>query len=475
MRRFATCALALALLSCSPADDSTSDAAVDVLGSDAGPSARLDARVNQDAASLASDAGVDAGPAEPTCDVHVRMEGSDTGTGSADAALRTIQRAAELSSAGTVVCVHGTDGFRTERPSLSRSGAEDRPIVFRALDSARVAGFDIVADHITVEGFEVTTDGKDVGSGIHLEGHGIVVRNNYVHHTGIYGIACEGNGPDETPRVTGSRIEGNTVAYVHGIGIWVEGDGNQMIGNDISRSFTTGSQDADGARVFGSNHRLADNYIHDIFESDSTTGPTRTAFSPSTRGASRCSSTCSSRTTFALPTDNCVIISNTSGALAARNIVVRGNVCHSRIGSNGFYIGHETGQDDSVDGLEISNNLIHAESGFFGVYSDNSRNVTLRNNVILGTSVAWQGEGTESGRGFVEEGNLFDVDAGFEDPTNPDARRRYIPGPDSVLIDRGVNTGVTNPVDLLGNPRVVDGDGNGTSVVDVGPYEHVGP
>ena len=42
----------------------------------------------------------------------------------------------------------------------------------------------------------------------------------------------------------------------------------------------------------------------------------------------------------------------------------------------------------------------------------------------------------------------------------------------SPAIDGGENNYVTAPTDLDGNPRIVDGDGDGTSTVDMGAYEY---
>ena len=41
----------------------------------------------------------------------------------------------------------------------------------------------------------------------------------------------------------------------------------------------------------------------------------------------------------------------------------------------------------------------------------------------------------------------------------------------SPCIDAGDNAAASGPLDLDGNPRTIDGDGNGTEVVDMGAYE----
>jgi len=46
--------------------------------------------------------------------------------------------------------------------------------------------------------------------------------------------------------------------------------------------------------------------------------------------------------------------------------------------------------------------------------------------------------------------------------------------PDSPCIDAGANIPDLPQVDLDGNPRIMDGDGDGTAIVDMGPYEAPG-
>ncbi|MDB4324823.1 right-handed parallel beta-helix repeat-containing protein, partial [bacterium] len=65
------------------------------------------------------------------------------------------------------------------------------------------------------------------------------------------------------------------------------------------------------------------------------------------------------------------------------------------------------------------------------------------------------------------DGN-FSLEPGFEDRT--EGSRDLTPRPGSPLIDRGQPT-VLSVLDLLGQPRVLDGDGDGVATVDVGAIE----
>jgi len=43
---------------------------------------------------------------------------------------------------------------------------------------------------------------------------------------------------------------------------------------------------------------------------------------------------------------------------------------------------------------------------------------------------------------------------------------------ESPAIDMGNNGFINVPIDLDGNPRIMDGDSDGTSIVDMGAYEY---
>ncbi len=68
------------------------------------------------------------------------------------------------------------------------------------------------------------------------------------------------------------------------------------------------------------------------------------------------------------------------------------------------------------------------------------------------------------------------LDARFVDPISwafaPTLDGDYTLGEDSPLIDAGLDPSTSSTLDLPGNPRFVDGDGDGTPTVDVGAYEN---
>ncbi len=69
-----------------------------------------------------------------------------------------------------------------------------------------------------------------------------------------------------------------------------------------------------------------------------------------------------------------------------------------------------------------------------------------------------------------------DVQGGYSGTGNIDADPIFADtdgrlSPNSPCIDKGDNSTVTKATDLDGNPRIIDGDGDGTAIVDMGAYE----
>ena len=72
-------------------------------------------------------------------------------------------------------------------------------------------------------------------------------------------------------------------------------------------------------------------------------------------------------------------------------------------------------------------------------------------------------EGGYSGMGNIDMGPSF-IDTTIGD---------YRPGSASPCIDAGDNSSVSAPFDLIGNARIVDGDGDASAIVDMGAYEYI--
>ena len=114
----------------------------------------------------------------------------DDNDGSAKAPWKTIQKAAGVAKAGDAVIVRpgAYDGVLT----VKVSGEKDKLITFRAEPArkARVRGFVLEGDYISIEGFEITND-ADQANGIFAgEAHRKTARtgcrfvNNFIHDVG---------------------------------------------------------------------------------------------------------------------------------------------------------------------------------------------------------------------------------------------------------------------------------------------------
>lgn len=197
--------------------------------------------------------------------------GRDANDGSRSRPWRSIQEAAQrLSSGDTVVVLPGT--YR-ERIHVTRSGAEGRPITYRASGRVVTGGFTIRGDYLRVVGFEITSDDRlyDDNYGIYVRGQHDEILNNYIHDIYNEGIILAGPERDGLGEAAYDVVRGNRIYRASGCGIHVDGKANLVEGNDISRmvQYLPGGPmfegaDADGIRPFGTGHIIRNNYIHDI-------------------------------------------------------------------------------------------------------------------------------------------------------------------------------------------------------------------
>lgn len=411
-----------------------------------------------------------------SCDYYLASSGSDGAAGTQAAPLRSVAAALAKVSAGGSICLTG-GGWGSQRLLLNKSGSASARIGVYGVGSPVVRGIDVKASNVIVSGFEVTAGGADVGTGIYLEGTNIDVTDNNVHHLAGVAIATAANPLNVAPRASRVRISNNAVSYINGFGIILGGENSTVDHNDVSRIFTIGGDDADGMRVFGSGHTISDNYVHDIYESDSvTTGDPHSdclqSFNDDPSYLEQPLRNIVVERNVCSTDRHCVIFGNLAGPLGG-NIVIRDNVCHSRTGSFGYMIGDNAGQSRQFDNVTVVNNVVSLNGGYFGVYSFNATNLLVANNIFHGLQAGWYGTSTEANRNFVARNNLTTTAPLYADPTNADPRLRYRPRAGSPTIDAG-STPDASSTDILGNARVADGNGDGTSVVDIGPYEFAG-
>lgn len=188
---------------------------------------------------------------------------SDENPGTEDLPWMTIQKAADTVDPGDIVYVK--TGVYDERVLINRGGTSVAKITFAAIPrrSVRVLhGFNISADAIRLEGFDITHDvGGWLGGGIWMGGHEVELVDNYIHNVPGGGITVSwaGDGGWENVYIANNYIYGCNKG-ISGI----SGDGWLVENNEIERLIRPASngEDADYMRFFGTNHVIRGNYFH---------------------------------------------------------------------------------------------------------------------------------------------------------------------------------------------------------------------
>lgn len=132
--------------------------------------------------------------------IYVATTGSDTASGSASSPILTLQRAADLATAGTTV--HIAAGTYKGPVYIKNSGTLAKPIIFEPMQAAKViiTGTPSVADghlfyiedqaYVIIRGLEFTnfwTNNEQITpTAIYVTGssHNLLIENNYIHHLG---------------------------------------------------------------------------------------------------------------------------------------------------------------------------------------------------------------------------------------------------------------------------------------------------
>lgn len=199
---------------------------------------------------------------------HVSVTGDDAGSGDVSSPWRTLRRAASSLAAGDTVLV--ADGQYDEVVTIATSGSsETTRVTFRSENArgAKVHGFVIRGDYVTVDGFDIEAAPPTNWLGVRVNGSDHVqVLNSYVHECPMGGISFH----------FGADYAEARRNHMHHNGQWglhLLGSFGVIEDNEISETvqhhpkgdepgFT--GHDADGLRIFGDNHVIRGNFIHDI-------------------------------------------------------------------------------------------------------------------------------------------------------------------------------------------------------------------
>ncbi len=193
---------------------------------------------------------------------------ADTNPGTEIAPFRSLQRGLAAAQPGDTVFVMA--GRYDERVRIQRGGAEGRPlaVIGRPRHAVRVAGFDLDADFVRIEGFEITAPRPGVA--VQLNGRHDEVVDNRIHDmmvgvAGTVGKPAADGGPRDYGAVAHHRIVRNRVEHCE-YGFMLGGDDWIVEANEVTRLFMYADgkrfDDADYARFFGTGCLLRWNYFH---------------------------------------------------------------------------------------------------------------------------------------------------------------------------------------------------------------------
>lgn len=295
-----------------------------------------------------------------TASFYVSTSGNDSNPGTEAKPWRTIQKAANTVTAGSIVLVQA--GNYAERVTLNRSGSVAAPITFAAQGTVVMRGFTVTANYVTIRGFEITNTPDDSrnGMGIWLKGSGCLLENNYIHYATRGGIQLYVEPGYET--LTANCIVRNNRLYKNSqFGINVRGRNHLIEGNEIWGTIqyhpgwinSPSYVDADGIRFHGSGHTFRGNYVHDIlYAAVENNAPHIDCF----------------QTFQALPYQE-----------AASNVTFERNRCENAQSQTSLEVGKGF-MLQNANGIIIRNNIIHA---YVGVKADTgSTNLTILNNTF---------------------------------------------------------------------------------------------
>lgn len=289
------------------------------------------------------------------------IKGSDLNSGTQAQPWQTIQKAADIVSAGNTVIVES--GNYPERVRVVRSGVSESPITFQAEGRVVMEGFTVKADHVTIKDFEITNtpDNETDGVGIFVQGSYCDLENNYIHYATRGGITLfdETGIPIQTSNCT---VRNNRLYRNAHHGIEVSGETHLIEGNEIWGTIQyhpnwinpPPSADADGIRFFGSGHIFRGNFIHDISLNDPyNLDPHIDAFQ--TWG-------------------------NPDGTDVTNNIIFEKNIISLQEGAVGWQI------EGAIHDLIIRNNKVEAhDAGIRGYAGTGSpHNLFIANNIFIG-------------------------------------------------------------------------------------------
>jgi hypothetical protein len=450
---------------------------------------------------------------------YVDSSGKDSNPGTEQLPWRTIQKAANSLTPGDTVMVNAGD-YSTQRVKISRSGRSGAPITFQAQGQVVMKGFNLVANFITINGFEIANTSyrrwdRQTSAGIYVKGASNLIENNYIHDASLSGIYLFGT--PAAPAVTHDNvIKNNRLYHNEMVGIEVNGRNNLIEGNEVWRTIqclpsltavedaaadnkgakcpyypAVTSLDGDGMRFFGQGHVFRRNKIHGLILDDTIDGidvnptPHIDCFQTWSGTENEAASNITFEQNYCENLNLGMYAFMLDGG--ADHIYIRNNVvnAYGGINANGegradyLYVYNNTWMDDLAYGpqghpgaiviagihTEIKNNIFFDQSEYLVIILGDTTNAVVDYNLAYNSDgsephcVKWGDFDTCQP---ASEHELWSVDPQFLDPANGDYHLR----PTSLAVDAGVDLGLSVPNDLDGISRP-----QGTGY-DMGAYEY---
>jgi len=208
-------------------------------------------------------------PDRPT--FYVSVSGDDANPGTEEAPWRTVQHGVNAIAPGDQLVA--LDGDFDENVIIDRDGESEARLSVIAATShgAKIRSVVIRGDYVDLIGFEVEAGLEELTGVFVDDGHEVVVQGCYVHDCPLGGIDVSGS--SIAALSTDVTVVDNLAEHNGQWGIHIVGSRILVEDNEIAESVQhhpkgdppnfTGA-DADGLRVFGDNHIIRGNFIHDI-------------------------------------------------------------------------------------------------------------------------------------------------------------------------------------------------------------------
>jgi len=294
-------------------------------------------------------------------DYYVSESGNDNNSGTLDKPFQTIKKAVSIVSPGKIIVV--LDGNYDEFVTIKTGGtSEDKKIIIfsKNINGAKCRGFRIEGDYVTIDGFNIESQSPTNWIGIYVKGTEYAqISNNYIHD-------CPTGGINVTYGAKYASVIDNKIKHNGQWGINLIAFNCLVQGNEISETVQYhpkgdepgfSGNDADGMRIFGSNHIIKENKIINIGNPDDSANKD--------------------------PHSDCIQAWDGNSDLQPiiTNTIIEGNFFSvSRPSGKGIFINANHG--NACHDLIIRNNIIEFCDIGISTHSGEFYNITIANNVF---------------------------------------------------------------------------------------------